>query len=218
MLLVLPLYVLDFSIAHRDYSISPFCPFFANHHQSYHCIVARFCTSKRFCTFKAEALKVLLVLPLYVSDFSKAHLRPDYSISPFCPFFCHHHQSSPNHPSLTLSPLGLVNWPKTGLLKTHQTLWSESWMIRMSNINIGPIHNTHVYGQIWLVLFLSAPSDIWMIMKEEFLTFLWMKGEFLPPFPKSLLVDDCEAVRRQREKEEHGLDEKKYSFLKKKFI
>ena len=40
------------------------------------------------------------------------------------------------HPSL--SPLGVVNWPKTGLLKTHQALWSESWMMRMSNINNRP--------------------------------------------------------------------------------
>ena len=152
---------------------------------------------------------MLLVLPLYVIDFSIAHQKRDYSISPFCPFFCNHHQSSSNHSSLTSSPLGLVNLPKTGLLKTHQALWSESLMMRILNINIDPIHNTYVLGQIWLVLSLSAPLDIWMIMKEEFLTFLWMKGEFLPPFPKSLLVDDHEAVQRQREKEEHGLDEKK---------
>ena len=63
----------------------------------------------------------------------------------FCPFFCHHHQSSPNHPSLTLSPLGLVNWPKTGLLKTHQALWSDSWRMRMSNIII---MCAHVWGKI----------------------------------------------------------------------
>ena len=29
-----------------DYSISPFCPFFCNHHQSYYSIVAQFCTCK----------------------------------------------------------------------------------------------------------------------------------------------------------------------------
>ena len=80
-----------------DYSISPFCPFFANHHQSYHWIIAQ------FCTYKAEAWQALLVLPLYMLDFSIAHLKHDYSISPFCPFFCHHHQSSPNHPSLIVS-------------------------------------------------------------------------------------------------------------------
>ena len=70
-----------------DYSISPFCPFFANHHQSYHWIIAQ------FCTYKAEAWQALLVLPLYMLDFSIAHLKHDYSISSFCPFFCHHHQS-----------------------------------------------------------------------------------------------------------------------------
>ena len=35
----------------------------------------------------------------------QAARRCDYSISPFCPFFCHHHQSSPNHPSTWLGEL-----------------------------------------------------------------------------------------------------------------